>query len=77
MKLEIISPEKVVYTGEATSVSLPGLLGAFTVLDRHAPIISILVKGNLTYIVNGKAVEMTINGGFAEVNKNIVSVCIE
>ena len=77
MNLEIISPEKVVYTGEAEQVTLPGLSGLFTILDRHAPIISALDKGILTYQANGENVELAINGGFVEVKKNIVSVCIE
>ena len=77
MNLEIISPEKIVYTGEAEQVTLPGLSGLFTILDRHAPIISALNKGVLIYQVNGGDVELAINGGFVEVKKNIVSVCIE
>jgi F-type H+-transporting ATPase subunit epsilon len=51
MNLEIFSPEKILYRGEATSVTLPGVLGAFTVLDHHAPIISPLVKGEISYRV--------------------------
>jgi len=77
MNLEIISPEKIVYAGEAKQVTLPGLSGLFTILDRHAPIISALNKGVLTYQANGENVELAINGGFVEVKKNIVSVCIE
>jgi F0F1-type ATP synthase epsilon subunit len=45
MKLSIISPEKVLYIGSAEMVRLPGLQGAFTILERHAPIISGLEKG--------------------------------
>jgi F-type H+-transporting ATPase subunit epsilon len=77
MKLEIISPEKIIYTGEATSVTLPGMLGSFTILDRHAPIISALDKGQLTYRIGIEAVEIAINGGFVEAKKNNVSVCID
>jgi F-type H+-transporting ATPase subunit epsilon len=77
MKLEIVSPEKIVYSGEAESVTLPGLLGSFTILDRHAPIVSVLVKGKLVYNVKGETVEMTINEGFVETKKNVVSVCVE
>jgi F-type H+-transporting ATPase subunit epsilon len=77
MKLEIVSPEKIVYNGNAESVTLPGLSGSFTILNRHAPIISALDKGKLTYSVEGKETELTINGGFVEAKKNIVSVCVE
>jgi len=77
MNLEIISPEKVIYSGEARSVTLPGLSGSFTILDRHAPIISALDKGTVKYNAGGKEEEITVNGGFVEAKKNDVSVCIE
>jgi len=77
MNLEIVSPEKIIYSGKAESVTVPGLSGSFTILDRHAPIISALDKGVVSYKVTGKEEEMTVNGGFVEVRKNNVSVCIE
>lgn len=78
MNLEIISPEKTVYSGTAESITLPGLInGTFTILDRHAPIISALTKGVILYSVNGKKIEVTTNGGFVEAKNNNVSVCIE
>ena len=79
MNLEIVSPEKIIYTGEAESLTLPGLNGSFTILNRHAPIISALKKGVVSYRLNGKeeAVEVMISEGFVEVMKNTVSVCIE
>jgi F-type H+-transporting ATPase subunit epsilon len=77
MHLEIISPEKILYSGNAESVTLPGVSGSFTILDRHAPIISALHKGILTYSVNGNETELTIDGGFVEAKKNKVSVCVE
>lgn len=77
MNLEIISPEKIVYSGNAESVTLPGASGSFTILYRHAPIISALHKGILTYSVNGNETELTIEGGFVEAKKNKVSVCVE
>lgn len=77
MKLEIISPEKMLFTGEVELVTLPGTLGSFTILPGHAPIISSLEMGKLTYRVNGKDTEMTVNGGFIEMKNNLVSVCVE
>ena len=77
MTLDIISPEKTVYSGEAESVTLPGSLGSFTILERHAPIISTLTKGMLAYSVNGVKTEVKINGGFVEAKNNNISVCIE
>jgi F-type H+-transporting ATPase subunit epsilon len=77
MKLEIISPEKILFSGNAESVTLPGLLGSFTILDRHAPIISALEKGKLAYKTGKETVELTVDGGFVEAKKNIVSVCVD
>ena len=77
MNIEIVSPEKIVYSGKVEAVTVPGVMGSFTILDRHAPIVSVLKKGILRYSVNEKNVEVTINGGFVEVKKNNVSVCIE
>lgn len=47
MQLEIITPEKQIFAGEAEAVQLPGLDGLFQVLNNHAPIISALVKGTV------------------------------
>jgi F-type H+-transporting ATPase subunit epsilon len=77
MKLDIISPEKILYKGPAELVMLPGLQGAFTVLERHAPIISGLNKGTLLYRNEGKDVSLEIDGGFVEAKNNIVTVCVE
>jgi len=77
MNLEIVSPEKTVYSGKAKSVTLPGLSGSFTILNRHAPIISALDKGIVHYNADGNEVEITVNGGFVEAIKDNVSVCIE
>jgi len=77
MILEIVSPEKIIYSGKAESVTVPGLSGSFTILNRHAPIISGLDKGTVSYRVGDKEEEITVNGGFVEAMKNNVSVCIE
>ncbi len=51
-------------------VTLPGALGEFTVLRRHAPIISALVKGEVKYLLkDGKEEKVAIASGFAEVKK--------
>ena len=77
MHLEIISPEKTVYTGNVESVTVPGLIAPFTILNHHAPIISVLTKGVITYCVEGVTTEVMANGGFVEVINNNISVCIE
>ncbi len=47
MYLEIVTPEAVLFSGEVTSVAVPGVDGEFQMLDNHAPIISLLSKGNV------------------------------
>ncbi len=77
MKLEIITPEQIFFSGEVTSVTLPGTSGLFTVWENHAPIISSLTKGKITYAINEKETELNVDGGFAEISKNVVTVCLE
>lgn len=77
MKLEIITPENKVFSGEVSSVTLPGKLGSFTLWQDHAPLISELKSGKLAYTSQGTETTMEIQGGFAEVNKNVVIVCLE
>ena len=48
MHLEIVSPEKTLFTGDVTSVHVPGTEGSFQILNNHAPIVSTLKKGEIT-----------------------------
>ncbi len=47
MILEIVSPEAILFKGEITSVTLPGVNGSFQMLNNHAPIVSILKQGKV------------------------------
>lgn len=77
LKLRIIAPDRLVYEGEVESVTLPGTVGSFTVLNRHAPIISSLEKGSIVYRgANGQA-DIAVASGFAEVKDNVLSICVE
>lgn len=77
MTLKIISAEKVEYTGEVEAVTMPGVMGSFTVLDLHAAMISALGAGRLMYgAANGEKEGRDIKGGIADINNNVVSVCI-
>ncbi|MBR6691301.1 MAG: F0F1 ATP synthase subunit epsilon [Bacteroidaceae bacterium] len=75
--LEIISPEKMLYNGEVTKVMLPGSSAPFTVLYNHAPLISLLRKGDVVWSAGGEETRMPIDGGFVEVKENCVTVCVE
>jgi len=77
MTLEILTPDKKVYEGEATSVSLPGTLGSFEILSHHAPIISTLQDGKLTVRGSGKEEVFYIKGGVVEALDNVVTVLAE
>ena len=73
LKLKIVSPERIEFTGEVERVKVPGTRGQFEILKDHAPIISTLQKGIVEY--DGQQLEVL--GGFVEVQKNEVSICIE
>ena len=78
LKLKIISPERIIFTGEVDNVVVPGTLGEFEILSNHAPIISSLEKGTIRVIMpKGEKTAIDILGGFVEVQKNEVSMCVE
>lgn len=77
LALKIVSPEKVVYDGEVTSVVVPGISGQFEILVNHAPIISALEVGEVVYVVDGRKESLHVSGGFVSVQKNVVNVCVE
>jgi F-type H+-transporting ATPase subunit epsilon len=93
MKLEVITPESNVFTGEATSVSLPGIDGIFQILNNHAPIISTLKAGDLKVELEGipskenlsagvvlegqKTLKIAIKGGVVELINNKLIVLAE
>lgn len=76
MTLKIISAEDILFEGEASVVHLPGALGAFTVLPGHASLISTLTPGSVRYMAADGEHSVAIDGGIADVDSNIVSVCI-
>lgn len=78
LKLKIVSPERIEFEGEVDQVKVPGTLGIFEILTDHAPIISSLEKGLVEYhTVQGENHSLQILGGFVEVQKNVVSLCVE
>ena len=77
LNLIIVSPEKTLFKGEASDVTLPGTKGIFMVLPKHAPLLSSLEKGTIKYTTSDGEQLLEIVGGFVEVKKNEVSVCVE
>ena len=77
LQLTIVSPEKKIFQGEVNKVTLPGVMGSFTILPQHAPIVSSLTRGKILYVTaDGTSQNLEIMGGFVEMNDNNVSVCI-
>jgi len=78
MQVEIISPEKKIYTGEAKLIQLPGSDGSFEIMKDHAPLISSLQEGSIKVISNEGAIQnFDVKGGIIEVLKNKVIVLAE
>ena len=77
LSLKIVSPEKIEYDGAVESVLVPGTMGQFEILTNHAPIISSLGVGEVVYAAADGKHTIEIAGGFVEVQKNKVSLCIE
>jgi len=78
LQLKIVSPEKILFQGNAVSVRLPGTEGEFSILANHAPLIASLGKGCVVYeLTKDSPVSINITGGFVEVKKNVVTVCVE
>lgn len=76
-QLNIISPEKKIFSGKVASFVAPGIAGKFGVYPDHAMMITPLQKGIITYVVGDKENTLEVNGGIVEVNNNVVTICIE
>lgn len=79
MNLEILTPEKKLFSGDVYGVQLPGITGLFEVLDRHAPLVSALKPGRLK-ILKDRTHPLAfydIQGGFVEVLDNKATVLVE
>ena len=77
LQLKIVSPERIEFDGAVESVLVPGTMGQFEILQDHAPIISTLQGGDVVYTTKEGANTLEIQGGFVEVQKNVVSLCVE
>ncbi len=78
MLLEIITPDKRIYSGKVKLVQLPGSLGSFEILKNHAPIISILDKGKIKVEEeSGQILFFEVVGGVIENKDNKIIVLVE
>jgi F-type H+-transporting ATPase subunit epsilon len=77
LKLEIVTPERRVLDTEADFVSLPTASGEAGILPNHAPLISALKPGILSFSAKAGTDKVAISSGFAEVNSDRVSVLVD
>ena len=78
MLLEIITPDKKIYSGEVDLVRVPGSSGSFAILQNHAPIISTLDEGEIKVITRkNQTIYFHVDGGVVEVKNNEIIVLAE
>ena len=77
LRLEIVTPDRLVVSSDVEYVGAPGVLGEFGVLPGHVPFLSALGVGNLHYNKGGKTYFVFVSGGFAEVSGDKVTVLAE
>ena len=77
LKLEIVTPERRVLDTEADYVSLPTASGEAGILPNHAPLITALKPGILTYSTKSTNERLAVSSGFAEVSSDVVSVLVD
>jgi F-type H+-transporting ATPase subunit epsilon len=77
LTLEIVTPDRRAYTGEADSITLPTALGSIGILKGHLPLTSIIEAGEVVVSLNGKTTRLAVDKGFVRVVSDKVSVVTE
>ncbi len=78
MTLEILTPERKIFSGDVYGVQLPGIGGSFEILDKHAPLVSALKAGKMKILADkNNTISYSIQSGFAEVINNRTTVLVE
>ena len=77
IKVEIVSPERLLLSTEASAVTMPGSEGYFTVLGEHAPVLTTLKPGFITVVADGTSELFYVRSGFAEVNATGLTILAE
>ncbi|OPY91182.1 MAG: ATP synthase epsilon chain [Syntrophus sp. PtaU1.Bin208] len=75
--LEIVTPERMAFSGEVEEVTIPGTEGEFGVLKGHETLLSSVEIGELSFTVGGKKQYYAVNSGYTEVTANRVTVLVE
>ena len=74
---ELVSPDKISFSGEVDQVDVPGAEGDFGVLAGHAPLVALVRPGVLKVTAAGETTEIVVLGGFAEVGPDGLTVLVE
>ncbi|MFO7801552.1 MAG: F0F1 ATP synthase subunit epsilon [Desulfovermiculus sp.] len=77
IRLEIVTPDKLVLSQDVEYVGVPGLMGQFGVLKNHIPFLSALAIGSLYYRTEGKIHYVFLSGGFADVTQDKLTILAE
>lgn len=78
MNISVLSPEKEIYQGTVTSVTVPGVEGSFQILNNHAALVGALVEGSVViHRADGKLITMRIRRGFVEVLHNEIALLVQ
>ena len=77
IRLEIVTPERRVLDADVDSVTVPTASGEAGIMPNHAPLISVLKPGILSYSVKGASNRLAVSSGFVEVNSNKVAVLVD
>lgn len=76
-RLQIVTPERVVFDGEVTSIIAPGAAGYLGILAHHAPLLTTLKAGKLTVRRGTDVREYSVSGGFLEVRDNVATLLVD
>ena len=76
MRLQIVTPVKLIKEVDTSSVTLPTVSGEITILPKHQPILTLLVEGIVTYKMADKAESLAIGGGYAQTDGNIMRILV-
>ena len=77
LKLEMVTPHKLVLSEEVDEIAAPGAIGEFGVLPGHTPMLTTLEVGELTYKQDGQTKSVAVNWGYVEVEDDKVTVLVE
>jgi F-type H+-transporting ATPase subunit epsilon len=77
LQLNMISPERKIFSGEISSATFPGIAGFFGIQPGHAPLISSLKKGKIVYTIGGEPRELDVERGIVEMYNGVITACVE